>query len=252
MTFEPHEVNGQPGAIFRDRDGKVLHTLALDVLDGQIQTIRSVINPDKLGHVGPVADAWAIDRTAAWPAALALPHVSGPLFFGPGFRRAPPPPPAGANHARSISRSRAAPGRSFFRAAKMMSAPEMIPAKNGDGTRRTPPNTHHVARPQPIPAGTATPEVSERRDGGHVEPPEPSVGLDEDGHPQLIVAVRSLNPAEMHHGVHGLVRQLACGLHVELVDRFEGHALVVWAAGSVADVAGQAVAERGNPRTDAR
>ncbi|MBT2393921.1 RNA polymerase sigma-70 factor [Streptomyces sp. ISL-1] len=62
VTFEPHEVNGQPGAIFRDRDGKVLHTLALDVLDGQIQAIRSVINPDKLGHLGPVADAWAIDR----------------------------------------------------------------------------------------------------------------------------------------------------------------------------------------------
>ncbi|WP_440102297.1 RNA polymerase sigma-70 factor [Streptosporangium sp. H16] len=62
VTFEPHEVNGEPGAIFRDRDGRVLHTLALDVLDGRIQTIRSVINPDKLGHVGPVADAWAIDR----------------------------------------------------------------------------------------------------------------------------------------------------------------------------------------------
>jgi RNA polymerase sigma-70 factor (ECF subfamily) len=62
VTFEPREVNGQPGAIFRDRDGKVLHTLALDVLDGQIRTIRSVINPDKLGHMGPVADAWAVDR----------------------------------------------------------------------------------------------------------------------------------------------------------------------------------------------
>ncbi|GAA5023358.1 RNA polymerase sigma-70 factor [Streptomyces siamensis] len=62
VTFEPHEVNGQPGAIFRDRDGRVLHIMALDVLDGQIQTIRSVINPDKLGHLGPVADAWAVDR----------------------------------------------------------------------------------------------------------------------------------------------------------------------------------------------
>lgn len=62
VTFEPHEINGQPGAIFRDRDGKVLHILALEVLDGQIQTIRSVINPDKLGHLGPVADAWAVDR----------------------------------------------------------------------------------------------------------------------------------------------------------------------------------------------
>lgn len=60
VTFEPVEVNGQPGAIFRDRDGKVLQILALDVLDGQIQTIRTVINPDKLGHLGPVADAWAV------------------------------------------------------------------------------------------------------------------------------------------------------------------------------------------------
>jgi len=62
VTVEPHEVNGQPGAIFRDRDGKVLYTLALDVLDGRIQTIRSVSNPDKLRHLGPVADAWAIAR----------------------------------------------------------------------------------------------------------------------------------------------------------------------------------------------
>jgi RNA polymerase sigma-70 factor (ECF subfamily) len=62
VTLEPREVNGQPGAIFRDRDGKILTAMALDVLDGQIQMIRSVQNPDKLGHVGPVADAWAIAR----------------------------------------------------------------------------------------------------------------------------------------------------------------------------------------------
>jgi RNA polymerase sigma-70 factor, ECF subfamily len=61
-VLEPHEVNGQPGAIFRDRDGKVLGTLTLDMLGGRIQTIRSVVNPDKLGHVGPVADAWAFAR----------------------------------------------------------------------------------------------------------------------------------------------------------------------------------------------
>ncbi|WP_406460000.1 RNA polymerase sigma-70 factor [Streptomyces sp. NBC_01622] len=62
VSFEPHDVNGQPGALFRDRDGKVLHALALDVVDGRIQTIRAVINPDKLTHLGPVADAWAVDR----------------------------------------------------------------------------------------------------------------------------------------------------------------------------------------------
>jgi RNA polymerase sigma-70 factor (ECF subfamily) len=62
VTLEPHQVNGQPGAIFRDRENKVLFTVTLDVLDGQIQAIRSVSNPDKLGHVGPVADGWAIAR----------------------------------------------------------------------------------------------------------------------------------------------------------------------------------------------
>ncbi|MFG1614116.1 RNA polymerase sigma-70 factor [Nonomuraea wenchangensis] len=61
-VVEPHEVNGQPGAIFRDREGKIVNTLTLDILDGQIQTIRAVINPDKLRHLGPVADAWAIIR----------------------------------------------------------------------------------------------------------------------------------------------------------------------------------------------
>jgi RNA polymerase sigma-70 factor, ECF subfamily len=65
VAAEPHQVNGQPGALFRDRDGKILAALALDILDGQIQTIRSVSNPDKLGHVGPVADAWAIAREAS-------------------------------------------------------------------------------------------------------------------------------------------------------------------------------------------
>jgi len=59
---EPHDVNGQPGAILRDRDGKVGGTLTLDVLGGRIQTIRLVVNPDKLGHLGPVADPWAVAR----------------------------------------------------------------------------------------------------------------------------------------------------------------------------------------------
>ncbi|MFD8508768.1 RNA polymerase sigma-70 factor [Streptomyces sp. NPDC059687] len=62
VTFVEAEVNGQPGAVFRDRDGLVLHTLVLEVLDGRIQTIRTVINPDKLGHLGPVADAFAVAR----------------------------------------------------------------------------------------------------------------------------------------------------------------------------------------------
>jgi RNA polymerase sigma-70 factor, ECF subfamily len=63
-ALEPHEVNGQPGAIFRDRDDKVLNIWTLDVLDGRIQTIRTVINPEKLEHLGPVADAWGVREEA--------------------------------------------------------------------------------------------------------------------------------------------------------------------------------------------
>ncbi|QKW08236.1 RNA polymerase sigma-70 factor [Streptomyces sp. NA04227] len=62
VTMAPVRVNGQPGAVLRDRDGRVINALVLEVLDGRIQTIRSVINPEKLGHMGPVADAWAVRR----------------------------------------------------------------------------------------------------------------------------------------------------------------------------------------------
>jgi len=62
VRVEPREVNGQPGAILRDRNDNVVGTVTLDVLGGRIQVIRSVVNPDKLGHLGPVADAWALAR----------------------------------------------------------------------------------------------------------------------------------------------------------------------------------------------
>ncbi|WP_405503089.1 hypothetical protein OG501_36835 [Streptomyces niveus] len=46
-VVEPRRLNGRPGAIFRDRDGLVLSTWVLDVLDGRIRTIHTVNNPDK-------------------------------------------------------------------------------------------------------------------------------------------------------------------------------------------------------------
>jgi len=58
--LEPRQLNGQPGAILRDRHGNVAGTITLDVLSGQISTIRAVANPDKLRHLGPVADTWAL------------------------------------------------------------------------------------------------------------------------------------------------------------------------------------------------
>ena len=50
------EVNGQPGAITRDAEGSVISVFALEIAEGRVQGIRSVVNPDKLGHIGPVAD----------------------------------------------------------------------------------------------------------------------------------------------------------------------------------------------------
>jgi RNA polymerase sigma-70 factor (ECF subfamily) len=49
-------INGQPGAEFLDADGKLINVLALDIAEGKIRTIRSVVNPEKLGHLGPLAD----------------------------------------------------------------------------------------------------------------------------------------------------------------------------------------------------
>jgi RNA polymerase sigma-70 factor (TIGR02957 family) len=56
------EVNGQPGALFFDREGRLLGVMILDVAEGQIQGVSSIVNPDKLRHLGPVADLPALLR----------------------------------------------------------------------------------------------------------------------------------------------------------------------------------------------
>ena len=54
------EVNGQPGVVVRDTDGGVLAVWAIGVAGDRIQSIRSVVNPDKLGHLGPVGEIAAV------------------------------------------------------------------------------------------------------------------------------------------------------------------------------------------------
>jgi len=51
---ERRQINGQPGLIFRGPHGGVFSVMSFEVADGRIATIRSVVNPDKLRHVGPV------------------------------------------------------------------------------------------------------------------------------------------------------------------------------------------------------
>src|SRR3954451_19000358 len=62
VTARREEVNGQPGALFVDREGRLVGVMILDVAEGQIQGVSSVVNPDKLRHLGPVADLRALLR----------------------------------------------------------------------------------------------------------------------------------------------------------------------------------------------
>ena len=54
----PTWVNGQPGVLACDADGGLIAVIAFDVLDGQVQAIRTVANPEKLRHIGPISRTW--------------------------------------------------------------------------------------------------------------------------------------------------------------------------------------------------
>jgi RNA polymerase sigma-70 factor (TIGR02957 family) len=62
FTLRREVVNGQPGAVYLVDGGKVAGVIVLDVAEGQIQGVSSIVNPDKLQHLGPVADLRALLR----------------------------------------------------------------------------------------------------------------------------------------------------------------------------------------------
>src|SRR3954447_8447351 len=59
-TVDFVSVNGQPGAILRAPEGGIVSVVSFDVGGGRITQIRAVLNPDKLRHLGEVADAAAL------------------------------------------------------------------------------------------------------------------------------------------------------------------------------------------------
>jgi RNA polymerase sigma-70 factor (ECF subfamily) len=60
LRAERRWINGQPGAVVVDATGSLTNVFVLDVADGRVQAVRSVINPEKLGHLGPIADVRAL------------------------------------------------------------------------------------------------------------------------------------------------------------------------------------------------
>jgi len=62
-SIRPVEVNGGPGALVLDARQQLIGVWSLDIAGGRIRGIRSVVNPDKLRHLGPVGDFTALFRS---------------------------------------------------------------------------------------------------------------------------------------------------------------------------------------------
>jgi hypothetical protein len=59
------EVNGGPGVLVLDPQQRLIAVVALEIAGGQITSINSVVNPDKLAHLGPTANLGSLLRIQA-------------------------------------------------------------------------------------------------------------------------------------------------------------------------------------------
>jgi RNA polymerase sigma-70 factor (ECF subfamily) len=65
IQIRPTEINGSPGALYLDEQQRLVVVVALEVAGGQITSIKSIVNPEKLAHLGPTADVASLLRTQA-------------------------------------------------------------------------------------------------------------------------------------------------------------------------------------------
>jgi RNA polymerase sigma-70 factor (TIGR02957 family) len=56
VSLRQVSVNGAPGAIFLDAQQRLVGVWAVDITGGQITSVSSIVNPDKLKHLGPIGD----------------------------------------------------------------------------------------------------------------------------------------------------------------------------------------------------
>ena len=59
------EVNTEPGALVMDPEGRVVAVMAVAVEGGSVHAIHSVVNPDKLRHLGPAVGLGELMRAGA-------------------------------------------------------------------------------------------------------------------------------------------------------------------------------------------
>jgi RNA polymerase sigma-70 factor (ECF subfamily) len=63
-SVELVEINGQPGALARTPDGRIFNVTWLEIAGGEIKSVSSLVNPDKMRHLGPVADVGELIEAA--------------------------------------------------------------------------------------------------------------------------------------------------------------------------------------------
>jgi len=63
-TLRRAEVNGEPGVVVVDPEDRLMGVITLDVAEGRIREVNGIFNPDKLRHLGPVADHRAMFEAA--------------------------------------------------------------------------------------------------------------------------------------------------------------------------------------------
>lgn len=56
VQMRPAEVNGNPGMLLLDGEERLICVWVLEIGRGQVTSISSIVNPDKLTHLGPVGD----------------------------------------------------------------------------------------------------------------------------------------------------------------------------------------------------
>jgi RNA polymerase sigma-70 factor (TIGR02957 family) len=63
ISLRETEVNGAPGILILDGGGRIFSVWALDIAGGEIVGVDAIVNPDKLRHLGPVADYEELRRS---------------------------------------------------------------------------------------------------------------------------------------------------------------------------------------------
>ncbi len=82
FTLRPTEVNGGPGVMVLDGQQRLISVWSLEIAGGEIRSISSVVNPDKLAHLGVVGDFASL--VGAHPPRRTRPSIHRPHTHNPG------------------------------------------------------------------------------------------------------------------------------------------------------------------------